>query len=89
MVTCCGLDPTLGPMTTLERSEGEIGVLDYLKRIIGRLRARGLPPMNPPDDPDAGVRHPRSGGRPGGTTAVAVAEPDEERPTIVAHGRNR
>ena len=66
-------------------------VLEYLKGIIARLRsaAPGAPPMSPPENPDAGVRQPKLGRRPGGSTAVAVAEPDEKRSAIAAIGRNR
>ena len=66
-------------------------VLEYLKGIIARLKsgAPGAPPMSPPDPPDAGIRQPRSGRRPGGSTAAAVAEPDEERSAIAAIGRTR
>jgi hypothetical protein len=65
-------------------------VLEYLKQIIARLRSAppDVPPVRPPEDPDTGVRHPRSGSRPGGSSAIAVAEPDEERSAIPAIGRN-
>jgi hypothetical protein len=54
-------------------------MLEYLKRIVALVRSSGfdLPPRHPPEDPYAGVRQPKGGRPPGGTTAVAVAEPDE------------
>lgn len=67
-------------------------MIEYLKRIISRFRSSGVvvpPSTNPPENPDAGVREPRWGRRPGGGTAVAVAEPDDQSPTTVAIGRNR
>jgi hypothetical protein len=66
-------------------------VLEYLKRIIARLRSSGtaFPPTMPPDDPDAGVRQPRWERRPGGSSSAAVEEPDEQRPLVEAIGRNR
>lgn len=65
-------------------------MLEHLKRIIARLRSSGAaPPASPPENPDVGVRQPRRGPRPGGRTAVAVAEPDEHGPAIAAVGRNR
>ena len=66
-------------------------MLEYLKGIIARLRSAdpGAPPMSPPDPPDARIRQPRSGRRPGGSAAAAVAEPDEERTATAAISRNR
>jgi len=66
-------------------------MLEHLKRIILRLRysAGGLPPFGPPDDPDTGVRQPAWRRRPGGGSAAAVAEPDDEGETVAALGRHR
>ena len=64
---------------------------DYLKRIIARLRrsARGAPPTSPPQDPNIAVRHPKWRQGPGGSSAVALVEPEEQGPPIAAIGRNR
>lgn len=61
-------------------------MLDRLKRIILRLRgpSGGLPPFSPPADPDTGVRQPAWRRRPGGGGVVAVAEPDDEGPSVAA-----
>ena len=66
-------------------------MLEYLKGIAARLFSSGeRPPWTmPPEDPYVGVRQPRWGGRPGGTTAIALAEPDESVPPADAVGRNR
>jgi hypothetical protein len=65
-------------------------MLEHLQRIIARLRDLGFfLPTRPPENPDVGVRQPRSGRRPGGTTAAAVAEPDEPAPATRAIGMNR
>jgi hypothetical protein len=57
-----------------------------LKRLIEQLFGGppiGRPRGNRPTDPDVGVREPKRRGRPGGRSAVAVAEP-EEFPSIDA-----
>jgi hypothetical protein len=66
-------------------------VLEYLKRIAARLWASGgRPPWTlPPEDPHVGVRQPRWGRRPGGSTAIALVEPEEQVPPTAAVGRNR
>lgn len=66
-------------------------MLERLKRIISRLRSSGadLPPTSPPENPDIGVWQPKWGRRPGGSAAVAVAEPDEPGAPVAAIGRNR
>ena len=66
-------------------------MLEYLKRIAARLLSSGGPPpwTLPPEDPHAGVRQPRWGGRPGGTTAIALDEPDDPVSPADAAGRNR
>jgi hypothetical protein len=73
-------------------------VLEYLKRIIARLRSSGVPfppmgppapfpPMGPPEDPyDIGVRQPNRGRRPGGSAAVALFEPDEDTTATATAG---
>ena len=49
-------------------------ILSFLLRLAAR--AKRIPPMSPPGDPDAAVRQPRSGGSGGQGTSAAVAEPD-------------
>jgi hypothetical protein len=65
----------------------------FLKRVISRFMGASssgeLPPATPPHDPDLGVRQPRKGGRPGGRSAVAVAEPEEARDPVDATSRKR
>jgi hypothetical protein len=65
-------------------------MIEHLKRIIARLRSSGTwlpPPGSLPEDPDIGVREPRWRRPSGGTTAVAVAEPEDTRVTTLAPGR--
>lgn len=67
-------------------------MLQYFKRIVARLRGSPLPePPEAPEDPDAGVRHPRWRRGPHGGMAVAVDEPDEQpaQVTAVGHGAGR
>lgn len=59
-------------------------MFSFVRRILSRVRGLSLPDTpppstTPPGDPHAGVREPRPGGRPGGSSAVALAEPDDER----------
>ena len=66
-------------------------MLGFFKRMFSRLfgsAAPGGPPTMPPESPDAGVREPRGRRRPGGSSAVALAEPDEHR-TIDARSGGR
>jgi hypothetical protein len=65
-------------------------MFEYLKRIASRLRFRagGPPPASLPDDPEAGVREPRWRRGPGGSAAVAVAEPRDPDPVVAAIGRD-
>ena len=51
-------------------------MLEYLKRIVALVRSAGfdLPPRHPPEDPYAGVRQPKGGRPPGGTTAAGLRE---------------
>jgi hypothetical protein len=58
-----------------------------LSRLFRRL-SPSEPPTTFPDDPDVGVREPRRGRRPGGGSAIAVAEPDEDLATE-AYSRTR
>ena len=61
-------------------------MLEYLTGLISRFfssRTGGTWPPAPPEDPDAGVRAPRRHGRPGGSSAIALAEPDDSRTTEV------
>jgi hypothetical protein len=61
------------------------------RAILSRLFRRftpGEPPTNFPDDPDVGVREPKRGRRPGGGSAIAVAEPGEDLATE-AYSRTR
>jgi hypothetical protein len=56
-------------------------MLSYLKALAARVDwrgFRGLPPAAP-DDPHVGVREPRKRGPGGKSSAVALAEPAEER----------
>ena len=66
-------------------------MLEYLKGIAVRLfSSGGRPPWTlPPEDPHAGVQQPRWGRRPGGSTAIALAEPDDGVPPTEVVGRNR
>jgi len=66
-------------------------MLEYLKRIIERVRRRGprFPPFGPFDDPDAGVRQPKRNRGPSRTMAVAVDEPDDSQVAVAAIGRDR
>jgi hypothetical protein len=64
-------------------------MLAYLKTLalrVLRRGLRGLPPL-PPDDPYVGVREPRRRSPGGRSSAVALAEPAEERVTR-AQGRD-
>ncbi len=65
-------------------------MLEYLKRIIERVRRRGsgFPPFGPPGDPDAGVRQPNGNRGPRRTMAASVAEPDDPQ-AVAAIGRDR
>jgi hypothetical protein len=65
-----------------------MAMLEHLMRIIQRLRSSPprLPPFAPPDAPDAGVRHPKLRGGPGGVLAAAVDEP-EPAPVVEAISR--
>jgi hypothetical protein len=49
----------------------------YLKSLAARARWRIGPFRPPPDDPPAGVRHPRSRVPGGRSSAAAVSEPDD------------
>ena len=65
-------------------------VLDYLKALARRLMTRppGEWPPLLPDDPSDGVREPRRRPNGGRGSAVAVAEPDDDRdPFVAALGR--
>jgi hypothetical protein len=66
-------------------------IVEYLKGIALRLfSSGGRPPWTlPPEDPHVGVRQPRWRRRPGGSTAIALAEPDEQLPPTEAVARNR
>jgi hypothetical protein len=59
-------------------------MLEHLKRIIARLRSSGTwlpPPGSLPEDPDIGVREPKWRRPSGGSTAVAVPEPNADEAT--------
>jgi hypothetical protein len=60
-------------------------MIEHLQRIISRLRSSGAwlpPPATPPEDPEIGVREPKWRPPSGGSTAAAVAEPEDRRATI-------
>jgi hypothetical protein len=51
-----------------------------VRQLLTRLLAQWPGPEEaPPDDPYAGVRHPRRGGPAGKSSAIAVAEPEPDR----------
>ena len=62
-------------------------MFSYLKALAARLALRGFPGLPPaaPDDPYVGVREPRKRGPGGKSSAVALAEPAEER-VVRAYG---
>jgi hypothetical protein len=73
----------------LNRYHAVADMIEHLRRLIARFRASGewppLPP-DPPEDPHVGVREPKWRRPSGDSAAVAVAEPEDERPpTLVAH----
>lgn len=67
-------------------------MIEHLKRIISRLRASGdwlPPPSSPPEDPEIGVRQPNWRRPPGGSAAIAIAEPEDQTASVAAIGRIR
>ena len=57
-------------------------MLAYLRHLVARLRRPGswpLPPIDPPEGPDVGVREPVWRRPSGGASSVAVAEPENGR----------
>jgi hypothetical protein len=66
-------------------------MFEYLKALAARLTRQGFggwPPLPPSEDPYAGVREPRRRGPGGKSTALAIAEPDEQISTR-AYGKPR
>jgi hypothetical protein len=62
-------------------------MIAYLRALASRFARRGLGRFFPPtEDPEAGVRVPRSHGPGGRGSAIAVAEPREET-FVRAQGR--
>jgi hypothetical protein len=75
-----------------EPSNGTIGMIERLKRIVARLRSSGTwlsPPASPPEDPEIAVPEPKWRRPSGGITAAAVAEPDDQLATIAVTGTTR
>ena len=61
-----------------------IRILDWLRRLIARVRGDSRPPRFP-QDPLTGLRQPRSGG-PGGRAAAVALEPESSE-LVTAVGR--
>jgi hypothetical protein len=61
-------------------------MFDYLRRLAARIMNRLPPPFLPPEDPYASVREPRRRNPGGRSSAVAVAEPEEDA-TVRALGQ--
>lgn len=59
-------------------------MLDYLRRLATRVLAR-FGPLDPPEEPYAGVRQPRPH-RPGGRNAAIALEEPQERSDVRAMG---
>jgi hypothetical protein len=66
-------------------------MIEHLKRLIARIRSSNtwLRPPGGPADPEIGVREPRWRRPSSGSTAVAVAEPDDQRHSVAALGTVR
>jgi hypothetical protein len=65
-------------------------MLEWLTRMASHLRGQPPPDVRPPEDPFAGVRHPRRRGPDGRDTAEEVPEPDPDEPVeVIAAPRRR